>query len=175
MIDCPAFFVYRIRIIIMKELNIKTSVKVYDLSELPEEYLHPVEAARAMPSQAYAPYSRFHVGAAVLLDNGVIVTGANQENIAYPSGLCAERVALFSAGSQYPNIPVRAIAIAAETEGKPVKMITPCGSCRQVMLETQARAGIPLTVILCGIEQAYVIEDARQLLPLSFDGWESPA
>jgi cytidine deaminase len=127
------------------------------------------EAARNAARNAYAPYSNFHVGAAVMLANGRIVTGANQENVAYPSGLCAERVALFAAGAEYPDTPVRIIAVAAEAKGKAVKMITPCGACRQVMLETQKRSGAPLVIILCGAQSVYVIEDASSMLPLSFD------
>ena len=109
-----------------------------------------------------------------MLENGEIVTGTNQENAAYPSGLCAERVALFYAGSRYPGTPVKAIAIAAETEGRQVELVTPCGACRQVLLETQKRSGRPVHVLLCGPERVYVIEDASMLLPLSFDGSDLP-
>ncbi|MDR0536605.1 MAG: cytidine deaminase [Tannerellaceae bacterium] len=158
----------------MKELIFRTRINIYHTSELPSEYKELEAIVRELPRLAYAPYSHFNVGAAVLLENGNIVTGTNQENIAYPSGLCAERVALFSVGSLHPNIPAKAIAIAAETGGKRVEMITPCGACRQVMLETQNRSGVPLVVLLCGPELVYVAEDARALLPLSFDGWNLP-
>ncbi|MDR1343961.1 MAG: cytidine deaminase [Tannerellaceae bacterium] len=152
----------------MKEIVFETNIKVYTAAELPDEFETLVQSAASATLGAYAPYSKFHVGAAVLLDNGVIVTGNNQENVAYPSGLCAERVALFYAGAAYPGIAVRAIAIAARTGGKPVEMITPCGACRQVLLETEIRGKRPVKVLLCGEMQTYVIESAASLLPLSF-------
>lgn len=123
-----------------------------------------VEAAR----HAYAPYSRFHVGAAVLLANGESVTGNNQENAAYPSGLCAERVTLFYAGAQYPDVPVRTLAIAAMVNGEIKEGISPCGACRQVLLETEQRYGMPLRVLLCGKEEVMVFSSAADLLPFCF-------
>lgn len=152
----------------MEEKEIKITVKTAPLHEWAAEYqeLHK-EAMRAM-SNAYAPYSQFKVGAAVLLANGKIVSGSNQENGAYPSGLCAERVALFYAGAQYPDVAVRAIAIAAITKGKIVEGISPCGGCRQVMLETENRAGTPLKIFLCGSESMRLIDSAASLLPIGF-------
>lgn len=123
---------------------------------------------------AYAPYSRFHVGVALLLDDGSIVTGSNQENAAYPSGLCAERTALFAAGSNYPERKVEALLLLAEAEGKRVDGISPCGACRQVMAESSTRAGKPYQVILCGSERAIVIENNLDLLPFTFDGSDLP-
>ena len=116
----------------MKELELKSVIKVCDIKELNAEERHLVELAIEATSRSYAPYSKFHVGAAVRLDNGVEIIGCNQENAAYPSGLCAERTALFAAGAQYPDVPVRMLAIAArgtngELEEEPVG---PCGSCR---------------------------------------------
>ena len=114
------------------------------------------------------PYSKFHVGAAALLEDGTIITGSNQENAAYPSGLCAERVALFHAGHQYPDMPVVALAIAAATNGRQVESISPCGACRQVLLEAEQRYGKPMKVLLCGTKEVVVAESAESLLPLCF-------
>lgn len=152
----------------MKEIKLETKITIYSLAEVPDDELPLVDAAVRATGQAYAPYSRFQVGAAVLLADGTIVTGSNQENAAYPSGLCAERVALFHAGHQYPDIPVVALAIAAATGGKQVESISPCGACRQVLLETEQRYGRPVKVLLCGTHDVAVVESAASLLPLSF-------
>ncbi|MDR1200536.1 MAG: cytidine deaminase [Tannerellaceae bacterium] len=154
----------------MKELTIETKVQVFSISEAPEIYKELIESAIDATANAYAPYSCFNVGAAVLLENGKIIAGNNQENAAYPSGLCAERVTLFSANAQYPDSKVLVIAIAAVTNGKQVEMITPCGACRQVLLEVEKRYQSPIKVLLCGREQIYIVESASSLLPLSFDG-----
>ena len=138
------------------------------LSELNDD-LQPLAAAAVKATeQSYAPYSGFHVGAAALLENGMIVTGSNQENAAYPSGLCAERVTLFHAGHQYPDIPVMALAIAAATKGEQVESISPCGACRQVLLETEQRYGKPVKVLLCGRKDVIIAESAESLVPLFF-------
>ena len=129
-----------------------------------------VEAAR----NAYAPYSRFRVGAALLLSNGVVVVGSNQENAAYPSGLCAERTALFAAGAQYPNEAVEILLLVAFSEEDRVESITPCGACRQVLMETSSRHQKPFKVIMVGKEQALVLHDNRGLLPFAFDGSDLP-
>jgi cytidine deaminase len=125
--------------------------------------------ARRITGQAYAPYSGFHVGAAVLLGNGLIVSGNNQENSAYPSGLCAERVALFYANANYPDSEVKTIAISAAKNGvlvnEPVK---PCGSCRQALAETEVRFGTPIRIILDGQDSILVLNGVESLLPLSF-------
>lgn len=152
----------------MKDITIQIKVTVFPLSELPDEELPLMQAAIKATGQSYAPYSKFHVGAAVLLENGVIVTGSNQENAAYPSGLCAERVALFNAGHQYPDIPVIALAIAASTDGRQVESISPCGACRQVLLEAEQRHGRCMKVLLCGTKEITVAESAESLLPLCF-------
>ena len=128
-----------------------------------------VDAAKEAVKGSYSPYSHFSVGAAVLLDNGVVVRGANQENGAYPSGLCAERTALFAAGANYPEQKVAAIAIAAFTDGHFLpEPITPCGSCAQVMAETEARAGLPLKIILYGASGSYRIHGVGSILPFAF-------
>ncbi len=153
----------------MKEIIIQTPVFQYSFEELPEAYQQLIERAKAQTAQAYAPYSQFQVGAAVLLDNGETIGGTNQENAAYPSGLCAERVAMFSANSQYPNVGVKAIAIAAYTNGSFLPMpIAPCGSCRQVLLETENRYGKSIDVILYGEKEIYLLKKVANLLPVSF-------
>lgn len=152
----------------MKEIKLETKLAVYPLNEVPEEEQSLMRAAVKATQQAYAPYSKFHVGAAALLADGTIVTGSNQENAAYPSGLCAERVALFHAGHQYPDVPVVALAIAAATGGRQVESISPCGACRQVLLETEQRYGRPMKVLLCGISEVLVAPSAASLLPLCF-------
>jgi cytidine deaminase len=153
----------------MKELKISAKIRVCDYNELTSDEKILVDAAKKAVKQAYAPYSRFQVGAAALLTNQEIITGSNQENVAYPSGLCAERTALFYANSQFPDEAVEAIAVAAYTDGDYVEEpVTPCGGCRQVMLEVQKRANRPVKVLLYGKKAVYIIEKATDLLPLSF-------
>lgn len=152
----------------MKEIKLETKIRICLLAELPEEELPVVEAALKVTEQSYAPYSKFHVGAAALLEDGTIVTGSNQENAAYPSGLCAERVALFYAGHRYPDVPVVALAIAAAANGRQVGSISPCGACRQVLLEAEQRYGKPMKVLLCGTKEVIIAERAESLLPLCF-------
>ncbi|PCJ86403.1 MAG: cytidine deaminase [Flavobacteriales bacterium] len=126
--------------------------------------------AQEVTDSAYAPYSKFHVGAAILLENGEIVIGNNQENVAYPSGLCAERVAAFSASSQYPNVPLRAIAIFAKSKNFVVKNTpAPCGACRQVLAEYEHKQGSDIQLILKGEKgKILVSENVRNLLPFLF-------
>lgn len=142
----------------------------YDrLDELSEIQVTLVNRAIEAAKSAYAPYSNYYVGAAVLLGNGDIITGNNQENAAYPSGLCAERVAIFYAGSQYPDIPVTSIAIVAMQEGSiQDDPVTPCGGCRQVLCEKEAQGGTPIEMILYGNKKIQVIQRATDLLPLPF-------
>lgn len=129
-----------------------------------------LDTAEEATKSAYAPYSNFQVGAAVLLDNGEIVTGSNQENAAYPSGLCAERVALFSAHHRYPKAKVVAIAIAAKNQGKALKNpIMPCGACVQVMSESITRGGQTFEVLLQGEERILHLPSALNLLPFRFE------
>ena len=155
----------------MKTLTIETPIKVYAYHELSIEERKLTESAFEATHRSYAPYSNFLVGAAVLLENDVIVTGSNQENVAYPSGLCAERTALFYANSQYPDVPVKALAIVARDANDVAKrdIISPRGACRQVMVETEKRFRRPMKVLLCGGEEVYVAESASSLLPLTFD------
>lgn len=155
----------------MKELTIEVKIKVCAYDEFSAEDKQLVDAARAATANSYAVYSNFNVGAAVRLDNGVIVKGSNQENAAYPSGLCAERTTLFWANSQYPENAVLAMAIAARTDKGELPMpIPPCGACRQVILETEKRFGKAIKIILFGAKESYIIEDGiKALMPLSFD------
>ncbi len=153
----------------MKEIKLEIPVTVCSYDELTEEERRLINAAREATQRSYAPYSHFSVGAAALLENGIIVTGTNQENAAYPSGTCAERTTLFYANSQYPDQAVRTLAIAARSEeGFVDTPISPCGSCRQVLLETEKRFGKPIRVLLYGKEQIYILEGVSNLLPLSF-------
>lgn len=153
----------------MKELTIVTSLKAFAKEELTEEFSKLYQMALEETGKAYAPYSHFRVGAAALLENGEIIKGSNQENAAYPSGLCAERVALFYAGAKYPDVPVKLLAIAArDSKGKEVERITPCGACRQVLLETEQRYGRPMTVLLGGRSEVWLFEGAASLLPACF-------
>ena len=154
----------------MKQLDIHTTIKIYSPDELSAEEQQLVEAAKEATTRSYAPYSHFHVGAAALLANGEIISGTNQENAAYPSGICAERTTLFYANSQHPQQAVKALAIAARTsEGHWTETpISPCGACRQVMTETENRYEKPMKVLLCSTREVFVIESAKDLLPVSF-------
>ena len=154
----------------MKENKIEIPLKVYAYEELNQADCLLIDKAKEMTYHSYAPYSHFSVGAAALLANGEIVCGSNQENAAYPSGLCAERTTLFYANSQYPDVAVTTIAIAARNEsGNFVEQpVSPCGACRQVMLESQSRGSQPLRILLYGRKCIYEVDHVEDLLPLSF-------
>jgi len=153
----------------MKTYKIEAVVHICQMAELSEEDRELVEAAKQATNGSYAPYSKFLVGAAARLQDGCIVTGANQENAAYPSGLCAERTALFAAGAQHSDQPVTALAIAAR-KGKSFmkKPISPCGACRQVISGVEERFGVPIRILLYGTEGVLVSEGISPLLPLRF-------
>mgnify|MGYP002623269425 CR=1 FL=1 len=153
----------------MKEYRIESVVHICGMAELDEADRELIEAAKRATKGSYAPYSRFHVGAAVRLRDGSILTGANQENAAFPSGLCAERTALFAAGAQHPGQPVVALAIAAR-KGKRflAQPISPCGACRQVMSGVEDRYGIPIRILLYGSEGILVSDGISPLLPIRF-------
>ncbi|PKP04469.1 MAG: cytidine deaminase [Bacteroidetes bacterium HGW-Bacteroidetes-6] len=156
----------------MKKNDLKITYQVFNnVQELTADDFVLAEYAIKAADTAYAPYSGFHVGASLRLKNGKIVNGSNQENSAYPSGLCAERVALFYAGSQYPDTAIEAMAITARTPGKKLKMIVkPCGACRQVMAETAMRQKSPFRIILIGEDgNGLVFESIADLLPFSFE------
>jgi cytidine deaminase len=155
----------------MRVRNINIKFEEYDsLGELPENDQYLLENAKQAIVSSYAPYSAFHVGASVLLDNGKVITGSNQENGAYPSGLCAERVALFHAKHQYPDASVTVLAITAHADHFDVDHpITPCGACRQVIAEVQNRQITPIRIILKGeTGSIQIIEGIENLLPLMF-------
>lgn len=157
----------------MKELQISFHIKCYDLAELDEADRTLIEAAREMTATSYSPYSHFQVGAALRVADGRVFRGSNQENAVFPVGLCAERVAFFAASANAQNVPPVAIAIAAQTEGKFTRQpVTPCGSCRQALLEAETRYGQPIRVLLYGSEGIYIIPCVKDLLPLTFDGSE---
>jgi len=154
----------------MTEKTIETKVSILSFNELNPAQKALIDKAKEQVSKAYAPYSNFHVGAAVELENGEIFAGSNQENSAYPSGLCAERVAMFYANAQFPDVAVKTIAIAAFTDGNFLpEPITPCGSCRQVLLESEMRFEKNIKVLLYGTKHIFQLENIRQLLPLCFE------
>ena len=139
-------------------------------AELPLAEKNLLEQAVAMADNAYAPYSKFNVGAAILMDNGETVTGANQENAAYPSGICAERSALYYAGAKYPDVPIRAIAVAAKQDGAQTEdPAYPCGACRQAIVQYEVKFGSKIKVIVGGAGKIQVFESISDLLPFVFD------
>ena len=154
----------------MKQINLTTKITVYSYEECTEIEKNLIDAAKQATSNAYAPYSHFHVGAALLLENGKIITGNNQENAAYPSGLCAERTAVFYANAQFPDQKIEAIAVAAFYNGEfTPDLVSPCGSCRQVLLEVESRFNSPVKVMLYNKDdEVYVAESMSSLMPLSF-------
>lgn len=155
----------------MRKIEMKITVLQYDtIEELESSDRQLIEKAIEAAKKAYAPYSKYKVGAALKLSNNEIITGNNQENAAYPSGLCAERVALFYANSQFPEIPVVSMAITAFQDGNQVKKaVYPCGSCRQVILEDEIRFNNNVRMILAGKEKINIVESVKNLLPLYFD------
>lgn len=153
----------------MKNINISAKITICRYNELNGIEKTLVDKAKEVALKAYTPYSKFNVGAAILLDNNEIVCGNNQENAAYPSGTCAERTALFYANATYPEAAVNTIAIAAHTQGDYIDdPITPCGACRQVIVEAQNRYRSPIRLILYGEREIYIIDKITDLLPLSF-------
>ena len=152
---------------VMTEKKITTKVRVYSYNELTEEQKKLVDLARQATMNSYSPYSNFKVGAALMLDNGEIFIGANQENAAF-AGICGERAALYSAGANFPNIPVKTVAITSFTRGDFVEEPTaPCGVCRQAFLEFE-KNGHPIELILAGKEKIYILDSFQSTMPLSF-------
>lgn len=140
------------------------------LDELSEQDRQLANEAILAMKGAYAPYSHFHVGAAIRMSNGKIVRGANQENAAFPSGLCAERTAMFSAGAQYPDKDMESLALAGGVMGRLAKEpATPCGACRQVMAQYQAKSGKPMSIIMVGSSKIWKFDRVDDILPLIFD------
>lgn len=156
----------------MKELKIESTLYVFDdVDELPEEIQSLMDAARLARQKAYTPYSNFSVGAALLLDNGEIVTGNNQENASYPSGLCAERTAIYYAGAQYPKAKIKVIAITAGSlKSQTLTPIPPCGACRQAIAEYEVKQITPIEIYFMGAAGKVVKSNSlSDLLPLIFD------
>ena len=155
---------------IMKRLSRSIEWEILGKDELEGDDLMLVNAAMEATSGSWSPYSGFKVGAALLLDDGTVVTGSNQENAAYPSGLCAERTALFAAGHAHPGKAVTALAIAARNDnGFTAQPITPCGACRQVLAETEQRGGRPIRFLFYGTEGTMLIEGGTgSILPFCF-------
>jgi len=156
----------------VNQKKISFDITVYDsLNELTKEDRNLMSAAVKARKRAYAPYSKFNVGASVLLENGEIIEGNNQENASYPSGLCAERVAVFYAGARYPGMHIKAIAITAASLNHEVnEPAAPCGNCRQAISEYEFRQGKPIKMLLMG-ETGSIIEckSLSDLLPLGFN------
>lgn len=153
----------------MKDLVITTKIKVYNIDNSDEETKRLIASAKKATQNSYSPYSCYRVGAAVLLNNGEIISGSNQENAAYPSGLCAERTALFYANSSHPNNAVNAIAIIAYyKEDFTENICTPCGACRQVLAEIESRYKNSIRIIMCSKDKVYEVKSIKELLPLCF-------
>ncbi len=156
----------------MKNITINTELSVFDsLQELPQDIQNLMQQAIDMRKKAYAPYSKFRVGAAILLDNGKIVLGSNQENAAYPSGLCAERVAIFQAGAVYPDATIVQMAITAASDTNQTKSpIPPCGACRQSIAEYEFKQEQPIEIYFMGeVGAIYKSDSLKNLLPFTFD------
>lgn len=156
----------------MQEIKITTTLTCYDnIEELPQHIQKLMEHAVEARKKAYAPYSKFRVGAALQLENGVVVSGSNQENAAYPSGLCAERVAIYHAGAEYPNVKIQQIAISATSDNHINKTpIPPCGACRQSIAEYEMRQDEDIEIYFMGGEGKIMKSNSlKDLLPLIFD------
>lgn len=154
-------------------VKVETSIEescVSDMCISQSDLEQMTREAQRMAKQSYAPYSKFHVGAVALLANGEKVSGSNQENAAYPSGLCAERTTVFYANAHYPGVAITHLLIYAETEegGAVGNPITPCAACRQVLLEKESMQGCEMKVIMVGKNGTYFVESVRELVPLSF-------
>jgi cytidine deaminase len=156
----------------MKKINIAASGTVYEhIQELPEEDRKLMEAAIEATENSYSPYSNFKVGAALLMEDDSIIQGSNQENAAYPSGMCAERVAIWKAGATFPNKKVKKIAITAKAPNRTVdKPVGPCGACRQTLLEYELNQEESIEILFMGeIGKVVKAESIVSLLPFSFD------
>ena len=153
----------------MRQINLNIVIDHCLLGELATEDRELVECALRATGNAYAEYSHFYVGAAVRLANGRIVIGANQENAAFPSGLCAERTAIFAAQANYPDQPITTLAIAARNDNGLLETpVSPCGACRQVILGIEDRYQVPVRTLLYGKSGVYCVKSTKDLLPLSF-------
>ncbi len=148
-------------------INIEEAASPDNLSDKEQQV---IAAALEAATHAYAPYSKFYVGAALLLSTGELITGNNQENAAYPAGLCAERVAMFAANAKHPNSGIDILAVAAMMDGEFLEEpVYPCGSCRQSLLETENRFKKPIRILMYGKNRIHIANSIKDLLPLSFD------
>jgi cytidine deaminase len=156
----------------MKEVKIETTLQVYDsISNLPEDLQQLMNSAIDARNNAYSPYSKFDVGAAVLLDNGKVISGSNQENASYPSGLCAERTAIYYAGATYPKAKMLKMALTASSQNQQtLKPIPPCGACRQAIAEYEIKQDNPIEIYFMGVKGKVVkSKSLANLLPLVFE------
>ena len=156
----------------MKEIQIETKLSVFEsFEELSQSEKDFMNQAIEIRKKAYAPYSKFQVGAAIVLDNGVVLQGSNQENAAYPSGLCAERVVIFYAGANYPNSKIMKLFISATPSDRDSENpIPPCGSCRQSIAEYEIKQDLPIEIYFMGAKGAiYKSDSLKNLLPFMFD------
>ena len=155
----------------MKQINIHSTITILTEQELNAIELDLKNQAFEARSKAYAPYSKFTVGAALLLDNEVVVKGSNQENAAYPSGLCAERVAIYYAGANYPDAKIVKMFITASPQDRDLELpIPPCGSCRQAIAEYEFKQDIPIEIFFMGAKgDIYKSDSLKNLLPFVFD------
>lgn len=153
----------------MKTINLNIAIRHCQLDELTDADRELIDRAMKATDNAYAEYSHFYVGAALRLANGRIVIGANQENAAFPSGLCAERTAVFSAQANFPDRSIESLALVARNDkGLVDSPVTPCGACRQVLLGVEERYGRPMRIIMYGKSGVYIVGSVKDLLPLSF-------
>lgn len=153
----------------MKTINLDIAIRHCQLDELTDADRELIDRAMKATDNAYAEYSHFYVGAALRLANGRIVIGANQENAAFPSGLCAERTAVFSAQANFPDQPIESLALVARNDnGLVYNPVTPCGACRQVLLGVEERYGRSMRVLMYGKSGVYIVGSVKDLLPLSF-------
>ena len=156
----------------MKEVKIETTLQVYDsISNLPEDLQQLMNSAIEARNNAYSPYSKFDVGAAILLDNGKVISGSNQENASYPSGLCAERTAIYYAGATYPKAKMLKMALTASSQNQQtLKPIPPCGACRQAIAEYEIKQDNPIEIYFMGVKGKVVkSKSLANLLPLVFE------
>ncbi|MBK9257400.1 MAG: cytidine deaminase [Saprospiraceae bacterium] len=156
----------------MREIRSETIIKIISsVDELTEQDKELISTAESMLKRAYAPYSHFHVGAAVRLTNGEIYVGCNQENASYPLCMCGERVALYNAGANRPDVPVETLAILVQNQKQPVpEPASPCGACRQVIYEFEMRHNHPIRILLkADGKEIYEIPSGKHLLPMGFD------
>jgi cytidine deaminase len=154
----------------MKKLDLNIFLYEYNLQELDNTDIQLLEKAKQACNNAYAPYSNFRVGAAIILDNGNIILGSNQENAAYPSGMCAERTAIFAAGANNPGVAINTIAVTACKQNTNIHTpVSPCGACRQAILEYEVKQQSPIRIILMGKDdKIYISPSISNLLPIQF-------